>query len=88
MVCARVMSSTLHTLRLFAVNAASASAVLDILNIAPVLIACSRSHWNQAVLSLVSNVIRLLQEVDQQLWSRAVDMSTSAEEKRDDKLKK
>jgi len=56
--------------------------------IAPALIACSRSHWNQAVLSLVSNVIRLLQEADQQLWSRAVDMSTSAEEKRDDKLKK
>jgi hypothetical protein len=64
------------------------SRFIDILNIAPALIACSRSHWNQAVLSLVSNVIRLLQEADQQLWSRAVDMSTSAEEKRDDKLKK
>jgi serine/threonine-protein phosphatase 2A regulatory subunit B' len=56
--------------------------------IAPALIACSRSHWNQAVLSLVQNVIRLLQEADQQLWSRAVDLSSITEEKRDDKVKK
>jgi serine/threonine-protein phosphatase 2A regulatory subunit B' len=56
--------------------------------IAPALIACSRSHWNQAVLSLVQNVIRLLQEADQQLWSRAVDLSNITEEKRDDKVKK